>query len=168
MSGLIQPHSCSSCYCSQKPQKACSACGWSYELQSRCNYPSHIKLFYGASDRGVWALGSKYILKERSTTPPNNEVANVRFLRERTTIPILKIVVEWSEGDRQFLILEQVEGETLDRSGRRSSNEARRPIRLSCLHENNGNLSVSSILTIFLVLLPEKWSRITFLHGVSM
>jgi hypothetical protein len=34
-----------------------------------CRYQSHVNLFYGVSNRGVWSLGSNLILKERSTEP---------------------------------------------------------------------------------------------------
>lgn len=51
----------------------CSACSWSSERQDGCYYDSHVKLFYGVSDRGVWSLGSNLILKERSNNPPNFE-----------------------------------------------------------------------------------------------
>lgn len=43
----------------------CSACSWTTERQKGCRYESHVKLFNGCSDRGVWSLGSQLILKER-------------------------------------------------------------------------------------------------------
>ncbi|MCJ1368257.1 hypothetical protein MMC16_007399 [Acarospora aff. strigata] len=92
----------------------CSACGLTSELGDSCNYPSHVKLFYGASDRGAWALGSKFILKERSAIPPNDEAVNINYIQQNTCIPVPKIVKDWKDSDdRYFILMERIEGETL-------------------------------------------------------
>jgi hypothetical protein len=83
----------------------CTACSWTSERQDPCRYHSHVKLFYGVSDRGVWSLGSNLILKERSDSPPNFEAANIQFLNEHTTIPVPALVEEWHEADGQYFIL---------------------------------------------------------------
>lgn len=73
-----------------------------------------MKLFYGASDRGVWSLGTKYILKERSDAAPNFETQNVRFLKDKTTIPVPAIIEEWTEENRRhFLLSKRIPGEPL-------------------------------------------------------
>jgi aminoglycoside phosphotransferase (APT) family kinase protein len=96
-------------------QAACSACSWNSERQDACRYESHVKLFYGVSDRGAWSIGSHLILKERSNNHPNFEAANIRFLKERTSIPIPTIVDEWSENDgRYFILTKRILGERLD------------------------------------------------------
>jgi len=92
---------------------SCPACSWSPERQDACRYHSHIKLFYSNSDRAIWSLGSKLIVKERSVAPPNSEARNTRFLKANTTIPVPNIIREWSEGDRYFMISERVQGEPL-------------------------------------------------------
>ncbi|EGY23432.1 uncharacterized protein VDAG_04870 [Verticillium dahliae VdLs.17] len=91
----------------------CTACSWSVERQDACRYHSHVKLFYGVSDRGAWSVGSKLIVKERSTSPPNFEARNIRFLRANTTIPLPPILKEWSEDGRYFMVNERVQGEPL-------------------------------------------------------
>jgi aminoglycoside phosphotransferase (APT) family kinase protein len=91
----------------------CTACSWSYERQDACRYHSHIKLFYGVSDRAVWSVGTKLVIKERSSAPPNFEARNLRFLETRTTLPIPKIVQEWTEGDRHFMVNKRLPGEPL-------------------------------------------------------
>lgn len=37
--------------------KGCHACGWTLDLQNRCHYHSHVKLFYGAGNQGIWLIG---------------------------------------------------------------------------------------------------------------
>ncbi|KAE8404639.1 phosphotransferase enzyme family-domain-containing protein [Aspergillus pseudonomiae] len=54
----------------EDPAKGCVACGWTLEQQEQCCYSSHVKLFYGASRRGVWSIGSDIILKERPDEGP--------------------------------------------------------------------------------------------------
>ncbi len=95
-------------------QAPCSACSWTSERQAGCRYHSHVKLFYGVSDRGVWSLGSNLILKERPSSLPNFEAVNIRFLRTMATIPIPDIVEEWSEADgRYFIITKRIRGQPL-------------------------------------------------------
>ncbi|CAG8932525.1 unnamed protein product [Penicillium salamii] len=92
----------------------CSACTWTPERQSHCSYNSHISLFYSASNRGAWSLGSKFILKERSSEAPNFESANLQFLSSKTTIPIPQTVQEWTEDDgTYFQIMTRLKGRPL-------------------------------------------------------
>lgn len=93
----------------------CSACGSTSELLRCCGYISHVRLFYGASDRGAWALGSDHILKERPAKLPMDEGANLKFLKENTTIPVPKILNEWVDSDgRYFILMERIKGKTLE------------------------------------------------------
>ncbi|KAE8151617.1 kinase-like domain-containing protein [Aspergillus avenaceus] len=95
----------------QSPSIPCSACSWSPECQEGCRYESHVKLFYGMSDRGVWSLGSNLVLKERSSEDPNFEAISVRFLKEKTTIPVPTIVEDWEEDNgRYFSLMKRVPG----------------------------------------------------------
>ncbi|KAJ5605470.1 hypothetical protein N7510_008251 [Penicillium lagena] len=94
----------------------CSACTWSPDRQSYCSYKSHVHIFYEAGDRGVWSIGSKYILKERSCKSPSYESVNTRFVKENTTIPIPSVLKGWNDEDeRYFLIAERVPGEILEK-----------------------------------------------------
>lgn len=73
------------------------------------------RIFYGVSGRGVWSRGSRLILKERTTRPPNFNAVNLRFLKENTTIPILAVVEGWEEENgRYFELIRRIPGETLE------------------------------------------------------
>ncbi|KAJ6189814.1 kinase-like protein [Penicillium mononematosum] len=93
----------------------CTACGWSTEKQKRCHYPSHIKLFYGASQRGVWAIGSDVILKDRPNGPPKTEVKTIEYLAHHTEIPVPTVLREWVDNENRYMILmERVKRQTLE------------------------------------------------------
>lgn len=92
----------------------CTACGWSTEKQKRCHYSSHVKLFYGASQRGVWAIGSDVILKDRPT-PLKTEVKTIEYLAHHTEIPVPTILRDWVDGENRYMVLmERVKGQTLE------------------------------------------------------
>jgi hypothetical protein len=96
-------------------ENTCSACSWSPTRQEACCYKSHVKLFYGVSNRGAWSLGSNLILKERSIEPPNFESANLRFLSEKTSIPVPETVEEWKDDDgTYFLLIKRIQGHPLN------------------------------------------------------
>ncbi|KAI1171585.1 kinase-like domain-containing protein [Nemania sp. FL0916] len=95
----------------------CAACSWTPERQNGCRYNSHVKLFYGVSDRGVWSIGSDVIVKERSDAPPNFEAQNIRFLQAKTTIPVPDIIHESTEADGAYImIMKRVPGVTLKKA----------------------------------------------------
>ncbi|KAK2753256.1 hypothetical protein FQN54_007947 [Arachnomyces sp. PD_36] len=96
------------------PEIPCTACGWTSEKQSYCSYFSHVKLIEGASDQGIWTLGSKFILSERGSDPPNVAARNLRFIKENTSIPVPTIIAEWEEDNgRYFTIEERMPGKEL-------------------------------------------------------
>ncbi|KAF1912127.1 kinase-like domain-containing protein [Ampelomyces quisqualis] len=93
---------------------ACSACGWTSQKQRCCHYASTVKLFYGADARGVWYIGTDFVLKERPADPPTYEVTNTQFLHAHTSVPITEIAKHWLDKDgRQFIMVDRVEGEDL-------------------------------------------------------
>lgn len=60
-------------------------------------------------------MGSDHILKERPAKPPMDEGANLRFLKENTTIPVPKVLNEWVDSDgRYFILMERIKGRTLE------------------------------------------------------
>ncbi|KAE8330074.1 hypothetical protein BDV39DRAFT_190724 [Aspergillus sergii] len=88
------------------PQGICSACSWSPTRQEECRYNSHVKLFYGVSNRG----------------PPNFESLNIRFLTEIISIPIPKVVEEWQEDDGTcFLLTKRIQGSPLKRVAKQTA-----------------------------------------------
>ncbi|KAF2155641.1 kinase-like protein [Myriangium duriaei CBS 260.36] len=97
-------------------QTPCPACSWIAERQNGCNYHSKVKLFYSVSDRGVWSLGSRLILKERSPSAPNLEARNMRFVSTNTTLPVPEIVDEWNEDASYFVLTRRIPGESLNKA----------------------------------------------------
>lgn len=91
-------------------EQPCAACSWTNERRESCRYDSHVKLFYEVSDRGVWSIGSRLIVKEMADSPPNLEAKNTLFIKENTTIPVPEIVQDWAEMGRYFLITRRVPG----------------------------------------------------------
>ncbi|KAI1135622.1 kinase-like protein [Hypoxylon sp. FL0543] len=98
----------------QDPSEPCVACGWTLEKNANANYRSNVKLFYAASTGGAWALGSRFILKERLVFPSSYEGTNLRFLKEKTNLSVPNILHEWTESSRYFSITSRIEGETLE------------------------------------------------------
>ncbi|KAL2846607.1 kinase-like domain-containing protein [Aspergillus pseudoustus] len=95
--------------------KGCIACGWTSDQQEQCFYTSHIKLFYGASKRGVWSIGSDAILKERPDEGPKNETKTLHFLANYPDIPAPKVLHEWVDSNNRYFVLqERIHGQTLE------------------------------------------------------
>jgi hypothetical protein len=98
-------------------EKSCVACGWTLDKEKRCHYTSHLKLFYGASTRGVWSIGSDVILKDRPDEGPKArvEVKTLNYLATHTDIPIPKVLRDWVDRDgRYFVLNERIDGQTLE------------------------------------------------------
>ncbi|KKK20288.1 hypothetical protein P175DRAFT_0505156 [Aspergillus ochraceoroseus IBT 24754] len=99
------------------PEKGCTACGWTADKEKRCHYTSHLKLFYGASTRGVWSIGSDVILKDRPDEGPKAkvEVKTLNYLATHTEIPVPKVLRDWVDRDgRYFVLNERIGGQTLE------------------------------------------------------
>ncbi|KAJ5223958.1 hypothetical protein N7468_008500 [Penicillium chermesinum] len=95
--------------------QGCVACGWTLEQQEQCFYSSHIKLFYGASRRGVWSIGSDVILKERPDEGPKNEVKVLNHLSKYSDIPAPKLIRDWVDDDGRYFVLQaRIKGQTLE------------------------------------------------------
>ncbi|KAL4875023.1 hypothetical protein BJY04DRAFT_233086 [Aspergillus karnatakaensis] len=99
--------------------KSCIACGWTLGQQKQCHCTSHLKLFYGASTRGVWSIGSDVILKGRPDEGPKAkiEVKTLNFLAAHTDIPVPKVLHDWVDRDgRYFVLNERVADQTLEKA----------------------------------------------------
>lgn len=101
----------------------CVACGWTTSRQKLCNYLSHVKLFYGASDRGAWSIGSDVILKDRPDegAKARIEAKTLQFLAEacasdtNINIPAPKLIRDWVDrNERYFVLTERIHGQTLE------------------------------------------------------
>ncbi|KAF1956767.1 hypothetical protein CC80DRAFT_65135 [Byssothecium circinans] len=104
----------------------CPACSWTSEKQRCCSYASSVKLFYGASQRGAWFVGADVVLKGRPADPPTYEVPNTEFLQAYTSISIPGIAKAWlDKNNRQFIMVDRVEGENLQDAWATLSPEAR-------------------------------------------
>ncbi|KAI0006959.1 kinase-like protein [Xylariaceae sp. FL0662B] len=88
----------------------------SAEPQAERNAPPSCQLLVEkAGGRDIWALGSKYILKNREFYPGSEiEVANTNFAAEKTAGRVAKIVTSWRESNRFYLIQERIDGEPLE------------------------------------------------------
>ncbi|CAP92240.1 hypothetical protein E8E15_005231 [Penicillium rubens] len=95
----------------------CIACGWTPEQQDQCFYSSHVKLFYGASRRGVWSIGTDVIMKERPDEGPKTEVNTLNHLAKYPDIPAPKVLRDWVDGNRRYFVLqERIQGQTLEQA----------------------------------------------------
>lgn len=97
--------------------KSCIACGWTLDKQKQCHYTSHLKLFYAASTRGVWSIGSDVILKDRPDEGPKakKEVKTLNYLTTYTGIPVPRVLRDWVDRDgRYFVLNERIGGQTLE------------------------------------------------------
>ncbi|RJE19646.1 Phosphotransferase enzyme family [Aspergillus sclerotialis] len=76
---------------------------------NQCDYTNHVKLFYGASTRGVWSIGSDAILKDRPDEGPKAkiEVKTLNYLATHTEIPV-------DRDGRYFVLNKRVDGQTLE------------------------------------------------------
>ncbi|KAF4210856.1 hypothetical protein CNMCM8980_001117 [Aspergillus fumigatiaffinis] len=116
--------------------KGCVACGWTSELQERCSYSSHVKLFYGADRRGTWSIGSDVILKERPDEGPKTEDTTLSYLASipNVNIPAPKVLRDWVTPTRDALYLSRgCTGRHLSRPGLRCQNARKRPSQLRSL-----------------------------------
>lgn len=95
--------------------EGCVACGWTRDQQSKCCYSSHVKLIYGAHDRGVWSIGTDLILKERPDEGPKNEAKTLQLLERYADNPAPELVCDWADRNgRYFVLQKRMEGESLE------------------------------------------------------
>jgi hypothetical protein len=93
----------------KKLETGCIACGWTLDKQKRCDYTSHLKLFYGASKRGAWFIGSDVILKDRPDEGPKAriEVKTLNHLATYTDIPVPNVIRDWVDRDGRYFVLNE-------------------------------------------------------------
>ncbi|PWY72209.1 kinase-like protein [Aspergillus sclerotioniger CBS 115572] len=91
----------------------CTACSWSSERQRNCSYESDVKLVHASRNRGIWAIGSSLILKDRGPMHRTYEVFNAHLVRESTTIPVPTVIGSWKENRRTFILMKRIPGESL-------------------------------------------------------
>jgi aminoglycoside phosphotransferase (APT) family kinase protein len=105
----------------------CTTCSWTKDQLDRCSYNSSARIIYGASDHGVWTIGSKFVLKELSGKRATIEPATTRFVTRHTSITVPKVVADWTEpGDGARLMLaERVPSATLADAWPRLSTDAK-------------------------------------------
>lgn len=86
--------------------EGCIACGWTSKQQRQCCSSSHVKLIYGAHNRGVWSIGSDLVLKKRPDEGPKIEVQTLNQLTAHKDIPVPKVLYKWVDHDQRYFILE--------------------------------------------------------------
>ncbi|KAF7959547.1 hypothetical protein EAE96_001163 [Botrytis aclada] len=100
----------------------CHNCGWTVDHQYPNCYVSNIKCSCHGP-RGFWAIGEKYVLKEREVLEMGEpsyfgaDVATSKFVAENTTIPVVKFVHGWKDSKSHFSLAERVPGTTLFKAG---------------------------------------------------
>ncbi|PWY91894.1 kinase-like protein [Aspergillus sclerotioniger CBS 115572] len=129
----------------EQKSDVCIACGWTSADQKRCCYSSHVKLFYGAGNRGVWSIGSDMILKERPDEGPKAEVDTLRKLAAHKDIPVPKLVRDWVDRDgRYFVLMERMDGETLEKAWPSLSESQKLSIADQVVHVRNQLKKITS------------------------
>ena len=85
------------------------------DKQKRCCCSSHVKLIYGAHNRGVWSIFSGFILKGRPNEGPNIGVKTLKYLANHTEIPVPKVLHDWVDREgRYFTLEERIDGQALE------------------------------------------------------
>lgn len=98
----------------------CHNCGWNMDLQISNGYESTVKCFCGHMIRGMWKLGSKYILKEMPLDDLNGDShigpdePTTKFVRENTTIPVLEEMKHWKDENSHFFLSSRAPGKSLE------------------------------------------------------
>lgn len=98
----------------------CHNCGWNINLQISGLYTSTVKCFFGHGVRGIWNIGSDYILKELPLIDPfgddyiGTDAATTKFVRENTAIPVVEEMVYWKDSNSHFFLMKRVAGESLE------------------------------------------------------
>ena len=81
----------------------CPACGIETWKAEQMDYKSHINLNRVEEGTGIWSIGSDLVIKEKPHNhfePAANEVPCMKFLQERSTIPLPNIAKDWTDNDR--------------------------------------------------------------------
>ena len=93
----------------------CHACGWKGEYEDVTFFEPSLKVIYAVQSRGSWSIGSKYILTERTIhdLDPILATKNMDFVRENTTIPVPKIVMQWKDVEKVYTLMERLPGKTI-------------------------------------------------------
>jgi hypothetical protein len=142
----LQSHPISIPIMAEDSPKGCVACGWTSEQQDQYFYSSHVKLFYGASRRGVWSIGTDVIMKERPDEGPKTEVNTLNHLANYPDIPAPKVLRDWVDGNRRYFVLqERIQGQTLEQAWPSLSESQKMAIADQVIEVRNQLRSITSI-----------------------
>lgn len=89
-------------------------------LQISTIYASTVKCFFGHGVRGLWNIGSEYILKELPLIDTfgddyiGTDAATTKFVRENTTIPVVEEIKYWKDDKSHFFLMKRVPGQSLE------------------------------------------------------
>ncbi|MCJ1340953.1 hypothetical protein MMC09_006249 [Bachmanniomyces sp. S44760] len=115
----------------------CHNCGWNALFEMHTLYTGKIKCVYACASRGVWQLGTDYILKEQPVwerlrgSRPDLGTATVNYVRENTTIPVPAEAICWQDEHSHFSLMKRIPGESLKEVWFRLSTEEKK----SCARE---------------------------------
>src|SRR5579871_2534068 len=74
--------------------------------------PTHQKTIYERSNRVVYELDGKHVLKIGTGNP--NEAETMKFVRENTTLPVPEDIDYWTYDEKNYILMEKVPGVTLE------------------------------------------------------
>jgi hypothetical protein len=91
-------------------RELCWSCSWTTHNQTGSSYASRIRILQTRANSGMWALGSKLILKDfpNDGCSPGNDYMTQKFLRNQPglTIPLLREIRLLSQPtDKTYLLL---------------------------------------------------------------
>ena len=94
----------------------CHNCGRKVEFEKYTWFEPSLKVIYSAFTRGVWAVGIKYVLKERKIDDPYpyDSTEALDFVSKNTTIPVPNVVMQWVDGKKVYTLLKQIPGVSLE------------------------------------------------------
>ncbi|KFX96641.1 hypothetical protein V490_03216 [Pseudogymnoascus sp. VKM F-3557] len=104
----------------RKRTPLCHNCGWNMHLQISAGYVSTVKCFFGHGMRGLWNIGSEYILKELPLIDTwgddyiGTDAATTKFVRENTTVPVVEEIKYWKDDKSHFFLMKRVPGQSLE------------------------------------------------------
>lgn len=98
----------------EEPDILCENCLWNIDAQVKSQYISHVHVCYTGTTRGLWTVGSKWLLKDQPLRGSGYDAVSVEYLRKRTTIPLVPEIRSWTDSSRLFTWTSLVEGCTLE------------------------------------------------------
>lgn len=94
----------------------CHYCGFKVEFEKYTSFEPSLKVVYSAVTRGVWTVGTKYVLKGRNIDDPFPYDCNaaLEIVDKNTTIPVPIIAMQWIDGKKVYTLMKRIPGQSLE------------------------------------------------------